>query len=310
MQRTNGQTVEKTIASSVFAWRPRRLVAAVAAGSMAALLMVTGPGPASAGQTAQVTTSNPWTMCAKATNRVERERGIPRQLLRAISKAESGRFNKERQAVMAWPWTVMAEGRGRYLDSKAEAIAEVEGLRSRGVRNIDVGCMQINLMHHPDAFASLDEAFDPLTNVRYAASFLKTMAAKQGSWAKAAAYYHSQTPARYRVYRSKVRQIWQQEREKYLLALDRFRAEQQAALGLASLIRIDAPVPADRSLPAPARASDLARDSRGDDTAASAALVIEAPLVRADGIDMAEPVSEVGFRRAGPVRTTILAQSM
>lgn len=310
VQRTNGQSVQKTKGSSVPSWRPGRLVAAVAAGSIAALLIVADPGAAGAGQTAQVKTPNPWTMCAKATNRVERERKIPRQLLRAISKAESGRFNKERQAVMAWPWTVMAEGRGRYLDTKAEAIAEVEGLRARGVRNIDVGCMQINLMHHPDAFASLDEAFDPLTNVRYAASFLKTMAANQGSWAKAAAYYHSQTPARYRVYRSKVRQIWAQEREKYLLALDRFRAEQQAALGLASLMRIDMPIPADRNPPTPATEPDLAIDPRGDDTVASTALVIEAPLIRADGIDMAEPVSEVGFRRAGPVRTTILAQSM
>src|SRR5215468_12038779 len=161
---------------------------------------------------------NPWTMCAKATNRIERQEGIPRQLLRAISKAESGRYHEGKQLVMAWPWTITAEGRGRYLETKADAIAEVESLRARGIKNIDVGCMQVNLQHHPDAFASLEDAFDPLTNVTYAASFLKTLAAEQGSWAKAAAYYHSQDPARYRDYRVKVRTIWAQEREKYLLA--------------------------------------------------------------------------------------------
>ena len=171
-------------------------------------------------------------MCAKATNRIERQEGIPRQLLRAISKAESGRYHEGKQVVMAWPWTVMAEGRGRYLETKADAIAEVVALRARGIKNIDVGCMQVNLQAHPGAFASLEDAFDPLTNVTYAASFLKTLAAEQGSWAKAAAYYHSQNPARYRGYRSKVREIWAQEREKYLLALDQLRAEQTAALGL------------------------------------------------------------------------------
>jgi Transglycosylase SLT domain len=221
---------------------------------------------------------NPWTMCAKATNHIERQEGIPRQLLRAISKAESGRFHTGKQVVMAWPWTVMAEGRGRYLDSKAAAIAEVEELRARGVKNIDVGCMQVNLQHHPRAFASLEDAFDPLTNVTYAASFLKTLAAEHGSWAKAAAYYHSQNPARYRGYRAKVREIWAQEREKYLLALNQLRAEQTAALGLGSLIRVDAPVPA-------------------------------APLAPVADNDPLLPLARLGFGRAGPVRQQISTHS-
>jgi len=221
---------------------------------------------------------NPWTVCAKATNRVERQEGIPRQLLRAISKAESGRLHAGKQLVMAWPWTVMAEGRGRYLETKAEAIAEVEGLWARGVKNIDVGCMQVNLQHHPDAFASLEDAFDPLTNVTYAASFLKSLAAEQGSWAKAAAYYHSQDPARYRGYRSKVREIWAQEREKYLLALDQLRAEQAAALGLASLIGVDMPLPA-------------------------------ASLAQIDDSDPLRPLNRLGFGRAGPVREQISPHS-
>jgi soluble lytic murein transglycosylase-like protein len=219
-------------------------------------------------------TQNPWTMCAKATNRIERQEGIPRQLLRAISKTESGRFHAGKQVVMAWPWTVMAEGRGRYLETKAEAIAEVEALQARGVKNIDVGCMQVNLQHHPGAFASLEEAFDPLTNVTYAAWFLKTLAAEQGSWAKAAAYYHSQNPARYRGYRSKVREIWAEEREKYLLALDQLRAEQTAALGLASLSGVDAPLPA-------------------------------TTLAQMDDADPLRPLDRLAFGRAGPVRPQV-----
>jgi hypothetical protein len=241
-------------------------------------LILAAPTAARADANEEAGAENPWTMCAKATNRVERQEGIPRQLLRAISKAESGRFHAGKQIVMAWPWTVTAEGRGRYLETKTDAIAEVEALRARGIKNIDVGCMQVNLQHHPGAFASLEDAFDPLANVTYAASFLKTLAAEQGSWAKAAAYYHSQNPEQYRGYRSKVREIWAQDREKYLLALDQLRTEQAAALGLASLIRVDAPLPV-------------------------------ATLAQTDDTDPLLPLGRLGFGRAGPVRLQVSPRS-
>src|SRR4030095_8523419 len=105
-------------------------------------LILGGPLAARADTNEDTGAPNPWIMCAKATTRIERRERIPRQLLRAISKAESGRYHVGKQLVMAWPWTVMAEGRGRYLDTKEAAIAEVEGLRARGVKNIDVGFMQ------------------------------------------------------------------------------------------------------------------------------------------------------------------------
>jgi hypothetical protein len=240
-------------------------------------LILAGPMAARADTNEEGGAPNPWTMCAKATNRIERQEAIPRQLLRAISKAESGRYHEGTLVVWAGPGPVLADGRGRYLETKADAIAEVVHLRKRGVRNIDVGCMQVNLQAHPNAFANLDDAFDPLTNVTYAASFLKTLAAEQGSWAKAAAYYHSQNPARYQGYRSKVREIWAEERGKYLLALDQLRAEQSAALGLASLIHVDSPVPA-------------------------------ATLAQATDSDPLLPLSRLGYGRAGPVREQISAQ--
>jgi hypothetical protein len=56
--------------------------------------------------------------------------------------------------------------------TKAKAIAHVRELQARGVRNIDVGCMQINLRHHPNAFPDLETAFDPEMNTAYAAQFL------------------------------------------------------------------------------------------------------------------------------------------
>ena len=147
-------------------------------------------------------------LCADSIARQERLLGIPHQLLAAISLAESGRWDEKNQEIVAWPWTVMAEGEGRYFARKAEAVAEVRALQRRGVTNIDVGCMQINLHHHPDAFANVEEAFDPTANTAYAARFLTSLRGSAGSWLRAAAHYHSRTPDRAKAYGDKVRRVW------------------------------------------------------------------------------------------------------
>jgi soluble lytic murein transglycosylase-like protein len=151
-------------------------------------------------------------LCAREIAKAERELRIPRQLLYVIAQVESGRWSESAQRVVAWPWTVMAEGRGKYLPTKAAAIREVKRLRGRGVRNIDVGCLQINLMHHPDAFDTLEKAFDPATNVAYGARFLRSLQIKHDSWVKAVGSYHSKSPARHRSYRTKVLARWLKDR--------------------------------------------------------------------------------------------------
>lgn len=144
-------------------------------------------------------------LCRAATQREEGYRAMPANLLSAISLVESGRWDKARGGRVAWPWTVMAEGRGRYLPSKEEAIAEVQRLKAKGVRNIDVGCMQVNLHWHGEAFDSLEEAFDPRANAAYAAEFLTNLHAETRDWDTAAAYYHSRTPERAEYYSGKVK---------------------------------------------------------------------------------------------------------
>lgn len=147
--------------------------------------------------------------CAAEAAAQEQQGGIPPRLLHAIALAETGRWDTERRASFAWPWTVTAEGEGRFLPSRQAAIAEVRRLQARGIRNIDVGCMQVNLQHHPDAFADLDEAFEPRSNVAYAARFLKDLQTDAGSWTTAAAHYHSHTPHLAAAYRAKVMRLWQ-----------------------------------------------------------------------------------------------------
>ena len=84
-------------------------------------------------------------------------------------------------------------------------------MQARGIQSIDVGCMQVNLMHHPDAFPSLDMAFDPQANAAYAARFLKELYAQTGDWTKATALYHSATPELGAEYQRKVLAVWPEE---------------------------------------------------------------------------------------------------
>ncbi len=136
---------------------------------------------------------------------------IPRRLLKAISLAESGRWDELNRENVAWPWTVTAKGQGRFFDTKAEAVAEVEFLMTEGVRNIDVGCMQVNLYYHGDAFESLEESMDPRANTAYAATYLKNMYSATGDWTDAAGYYHSTTPERNGPYKKRVMAFWHPE---------------------------------------------------------------------------------------------------
>ena len=149
-------------------------------------------------------------LCASLVRIYEHRHGIPLYLLSAISQAESGRWNSESQANLAWPWTVTSGGSGKFFDTKLEAVAEVEFLMTNGVRNIDVGCMQINLAAHSNAFETIEQAFNPVTNVAYGASYLKTMHQRTGDWLKAAGGYHSMTPHISRRYIAKISRIWNQ----------------------------------------------------------------------------------------------------
>jgi len=151
-------------------------------------------------------------LCRSAIAQAEREAALPPRLLQAIGRVESGRRDAATGQFAPWPWTINAEGRGSFFPDKAAAIAAVRALQAEGVRSIDVGCMQVNLRHHPNAFASLEAAFDPLTNARYAARFLRSLQAETGEWMQAAGGYHSQTPERAAAYRARVAAAWVGER--------------------------------------------------------------------------------------------------
>ncbi len=135
--------------------------------------------------------------CLTAIIEAQARYGIPDNLLLAIGIQEAGR---QRDNLTVWPWAVNADGKGVFLSSRAEAVDRVRALQAGGTNSIDVGCMQINLKWHGRGFASVEQAFDPATNVDYAARFLLSLYRREGDWWKAAGNYHSATPARQEVY--------------------------------------------------------------------------------------------------------------
>ena len=177
--------------------------------------------------------SVPGLLCRSAIANVERSSGIPDHLLAAIGQVESGRRDQRTGSWHPWPWTINAEGQGYFFDTKAQAIAAVRTMQARGVQSIDVGCMQINLRYHPNAFATLEQAFEPQVNVTYAARFLTQLFGQSGSWTKAAALYHSATPERGADYQRRVLALWPGERQRQS-ARDR---EQEHEAQLSALAR-------------------------------------------------------------------------
>ena len=155
-------------------------------------------------------------LCDTHFRQIEKEYAIPHNLLRSIGVIESGR--KQEGTRNVWPWTVNANGKGYYFKSKTDAIRFVEQHKSKGIKNIDIGCMQVNLHHHPKAFRSISEAFQPYANIRYAAQLLSRLKKQLGSWSKAALHYHSATPKRNKVYGTRLQKVWNQLTRDYPLS--------------------------------------------------------------------------------------------
>jgi hypothetical protein len=141
--------------------------------------------------------------CIAEILRAQDRYGIPDNILLGIGLQEAGVSRGGRLTV--WPWAVNAAGEGRIFDNRAAAMAWVRDRQAHGVQSIDVGCLQINLHWHPQAFASLDQGFDPASNVDYAARFLLSLHDETGSWMRAAGAYHSRTPDKAEIYLTALR---------------------------------------------------------------------------------------------------------
>lgn len=135
---------------------------------------------------------DPTALCVTEILRAQERHGIPDNLLLGIGLQEAGVSRGGQLTV--WPWAVNAAGEGRLFDTRDAAMGWVRERQSLGIDSIDVGCMQINLRWHPLAFRTLEEGFDPVINIDYAARFLINLYLETGDWMRAAGAYHSRTP--------------------------------------------------------------------------------------------------------------------
>ncbi|MBX9647452.1 MAG: transglycosylase SLT domain-containing protein [Xanthobacteraceae bacterium] len=123
--------------------------------------------------------------CESEMARAAQIHGIPLGILYAVGLTETGR----RGAL--YPYALGAEGQTVFAKNLDDAIANFEAMRHRGVKLIDLGCMQINHYFHGDKFDSVRAMFDPAKNVDYAARFLKVLKQREGSWTMAVARYNA-----------------------------------------------------------------------------------------------------------------------
>ncbi|MCI5634716.1 MAG: transglycosylase SLT domain-containing protein [Alphaproteobacteria bacterium] len=158
---------------------------------------------------------NDGALCSVAAKEAGNEYGVDFDLLQTISAVESGRWDNLQNRYVAWPWTVNVKGKGYYFASREDAVRAVKKFQAQGIESIDVGCMQINLKYHGEAFNSVDEAIDPSNNVKYSAKFLRTLYSKHGqNWKKAAKRYHSGNPEKGEAYTKRLESRF----EKYKVA--------------------------------------------------------------------------------------------
>jgi hypothetical protein len=146
--------------------------------------------------------------CDQAGAQAELAHRLPPGLLRAIGRIESGRRDPA-GGFAPWPFTINAAGQGAFFPDAAAAVAAVRTHRAAGTTSIDVGCFQVNLLHHPYAFPRIEDGFDPAANAAYAGAFLAALRQRLGGWEAAVAAYHSATPDRGEAYRARVYATWQ-----------------------------------------------------------------------------------------------------
>jgi len=145
-------------------------------------------------------------LCENTIESVELQTDIPKGLLLGIGKAEA--IRKINNKYIIWPWTINHAGKSLFFDNKEQMKNYVFKNLKRKDFNIDVGCMQINIKWHKNNFKKISDMFEVNPNISYAASFIKQLKNKHGSWDKAIKHYHSSDPKKNNPYLIKVKSFW------------------------------------------------------------------------------------------------------
>ena len=146
--------------------------------------------------------------CLTEIDKAEHLYDLPPGMLVSIALVESGRRDALTNMTTPWAWAIQAQGVGHFYDSLDDAMRDTAKLLAADVGLVDVGCMQVDLYHHPHAFPTLRAAFEPQANVDYAARYLVALHQQHGSWPAAIAAYHAGDPADGGDYVARVLYYW------------------------------------------------------------------------------------------------------
>ena len=186
-------------------------------------------------------------LCENTIESVELQTDIPKGLLLGIGKAEAIRkFNNK---YIIWPWTINHAGKSLFFDNKEQMKNYVFKNLKRKDFNIDVGCMQINIKWHKNNFKKISDMFEVNPNISYAASFLKQLKNKHGSWDKAIKHYHSSDPKKNNPYLIKVKNFWKKAENTKIIKVETNKIESLKKINetsLANMIRERQPYLFDR----------------------------------------------------------------
>ena len=175
-------------------------------------------------------------LCENTIKSVELQTDIPKGLLLGIGKAEAIRkFNNK---YIIWPWTINHAGKSLFFDNKEQMKNYVFKNLKRKDFNIDVGCMQINIKWHKNNFKKISDMFEVNPNISYAASFLKQLKNKHGSWDKAIKHYHSSDPKKNNPYLIKVKNFWKKAENTKIIKVETNKIESLKKINETSLANI------------------------------------------------------------------------
>ena len=114
--------------------------------------------------------ADPRKICDKIARKVEQIDNLPENILTSIALVEAGRINRD-GSKNPWPWSLNHAGKSLFFNNKEDAINYLKKHVSPDFKNIDVGCMQINVKWHRENFKSFSSMINPRTNIEYAAKF-------------------------------------------------------------------------------------------------------------------------------------------
>ena len=162
-------------------------------------------------------------LCENTIESIELQTDIPKGLLLGIGKTEA--IRKINNKYIIWPWTINHAGKSLFFDNKEQMKNYVFKNLKRKDFNIDVGCMQINIKWHKNNFKKISDMFEVNPNISYAASFIKQLKNKHGSWDKAIKHYHSSDPKKNNPYLIKVKNFWKKAENTKIIKVETNKIE-------------------------------------------------------------------------------------